>query len=314
MPKIPTTALCHHNERQLFYRDKDLVADLIGKARFTDVMMSQILARPFEPHEIDLIDAILICLMEHGFTPSAISTRLTLMSAPELIQGAIAAGLLNVGGQFLGSMQDCAELLAEIVSQGDAQASAIAKRFRVKKKAVPGFGHHLHKPDDPRAIALLDLARKKGVAAARVRALMLLADEVRKQAGKYVTINATGAIAAILADLKVPPAAMRGLSIVARAAGLVAHVVEESERPSARFIWQLVDESDSVQHRGEWSMKFFVLISTDLNERRDPHRHQGAQSASRCGRAWCFRAAVGTAAGFVGARQRLADRISRRIC
>ena len=243
MSKTPTTALCHHNESQLFYRDKDLVADLIGKARFTDVMMSQILARTLKPHEIELIDAILICLMEHGLTPSAISTRLTVMSAPESIQGAVAAGLLNVGGQFLGSMQDCAELLAEIVSTGDNQADAIAQRFRAKKKLVPGFGHHLHRPDDPRAIALLDLARKNGVAGENVRALTLLAAEVRKQANKYVTINATGAIAAILADLKVPPAAMRGLSIVARAAGLVAHIVEESERPSARFIWQLVDES-----------------------------------------------------------------------
>lgn len=243
MQKPPTTALCHHNEKQLFYRDQDLVADLIGKRGFTDVMMFQITGRNFAPNELELIDAILVTLMEHGLTPSAIATRLTIMSAPEAIQGAIAAGLLNVGGQFLGSMQDCAELLLDIAAHGNHRAGEIVERFRAQKKFVPGFGHHLHKPDDPRAIALLALAERNRVAGKNVAALKVLAGEVRKAAAKHVTINATGAIAAILADLEIPLMAMRGLSVVARAAGLVAHIVEESERPSGRFIWDLVDNS-----------------------------------------------------------------------
>jgi len=247
----PTTALCHHNERQLFYRDKDLVADLIGQRGFTDVMMAQITGRTFNAHELVLIDAILVTLMEHGLTPSAIATRLTVMSAPEAIQGAVAAGLLNVGGQFLGSMQDCAELLTEIADHGGDRATLIVDRLRAEKKHVPGFGHHLHKPDDPRAIALLALAEKHGISGAHTLALNVLAATVRKAANKHVTINATGAIAAILADLRVPPAAMRGLSIVARAAGLVAHVIEESERPSGRYIWDLVDKSVPFNQNGQ---------------------------------------------------------------
>jgi citrate synthase len=243
MASRPTTALCHHNEKQLFYRDKDLVADLIGKRSFADVMMRQITGRDFSPAELDLIDAILVTLMEHGLTPSAISTRLTIMSAPEAVQGAIAAGLLNAGNQFLGSMHDCAVLLAEIVANGDDTAAAIAARFRAQKAFVPGFGHNLHKPDDPRAIALQAMAAKNGIAGKNVAALDALAVEVRKAAGKHVTINATGAIAAILGDLKIPIVAMRGLAVVARAAGLVAHIVEETQRPSARFIWTLVDKS-----------------------------------------------------------------------
>jgi len=243
MPTTPTTALCHHNEKQLFYRDKDLVADLIGKRGFTDVMMAQITGRTFKPNELILIDAILVTLMEHGLTPSAIATRLTITSAPEAVQGAMVAGLLNVGGQFLGSMQDCGELLAEVVAHGEERATTIVERLRTQKKLVPGFGHHLHKPDDPRAIALLALAENQGVTGAYVKALNVLAAAVRKAAGKHVTINATGAIAAILAELKVPQVAMRGLSVVARSAGLVAHLVEESERPAGRYIWDLVDKS-----------------------------------------------------------------------
>ena len=243
MQTAPTTALCHYNETQLFYRDKDLVADLIGKRRFTDVMMSQITGREFSEAQLSLIDAILVTLMEHGLTPSAITTRLTIMSAPEAIQGAIAAGLLNAGGQFLGSMQDCAELLSEIVKNGNGAAETIVKDHRKRRRHVPGFGHNLHRPDDPRAIALLELAAKNGIAGRNMAALHELAAEVRKAATKHVTINATGAIAAILADLDVPILAMRGMAVVARAAGLVAHIVEEAQRPSARFIWDLVDHS-----------------------------------------------------------------------
>lgn len=239
----PTTALCRHGTEQVFYRDKDLVSDLLGKATFVDVMISQVLNRRFTPQQSALIDAILICLMEHGFTPSAISARLTYMSAPEAMQGAVASGLLNVGSQFLGSMQNCADLLSDIVRKGSARAEAVAAEHRAAKRAVPGFGHHLHRPDDPRAIALLELARTNGVADRHVQALKTLAAEVSRQAGRHVTINATGAIAAILSDLEVPSVAMRGFAIVARAAGLVAHLVEEQSRPTGRFIWDLVDHA-----------------------------------------------------------------------
>jgi citrate synthase len=148
-------------------------------------------------------------------------------------------------------MQDCGELLAEIIAHGDERAASIVARLKAGKKLVPGFGHHLHKPDDPRSIALLALAKEKDVARNNVKVLYVLAEAVRKSAGKHVTINATGAIAAILADLEVPREAMRGLSIVARAAGLVAHIVEESKRPSARYIWDLVDKSIPFKSEGE---------------------------------------------------------------
>jgi citrate synthase len=244
----PTTALCSHNAEQVFYRDKDLVSDLLGKAGFVEIMISQVLDRRFTPQQLALIDAILVCLMEHGFTPSAISARLTYMSAPEAIQGAMAAGLLNVGSQFLGSMQNCADLLAEILRQGPAHAETVVTEYRAAKRRVPGFGHHLHRPDDPRAIALLDLARTNGVAARHVEALRTLAIEVSRQAGRHVTINATGAIAAILRDLDVPSVAMRGFAIVARAAGLVAHLVEEQSQPTGRFIWDVVDHAIGFAH------------------------------------------------------------------
>ena len=68
------------------YRDVDLVEDLIGKKTFTEVMIMQILGREARPVDMRIVDAVLVTLMEHGLTPSAIATRLIYMSAPENLQ------------------------------------------------------------------------------------------------------------------------------------------------------------------------------------------------------------------------------------
>ncbi len=243
MTDHPVTRLCRHQADRIHYRDRDLVGDLLGRVGFVEVMFAQVLGRVPNTDETALIDAVLVTLMEHGMTPSAITARLIYMSAPESLQGAVAAGLQGVGGQFIGTMEDCGRLLTDIARQGPDRAAAIVAEHRAAGRPVPGFGHHLHKPDDPRAVALLALARERGVAGAFQDALERLAGAVDALGGRHVTINATGAVAAILGDLGVPAAAMRGFAVVARAAGLVAHVLEEQEHPTGRFIWDLVDKA-----------------------------------------------------------------------
>src|ERR1043165_9260174 len=108
-----------------------------------------------------ILDACLVTLMEHGLTPSAIATRLTYGSAPEALQGAVAAGLLGVGSTFVGSTEGCAVLLARLAAATDPRAEAQA--IAAANKRLPGFGHPLHKPVDPRTVALLDLARPQSM-------------------------------------------------------------------------------------------------------------------------------------------------------
>jgi citrate synthase len=103
----PTTSLCTHTLTSLHYRNANLVEDLLGKKTFTEVMLMQILARTPRGVDLRIVDAVLIVLMEHGMTPSAIATRLIYMSAPENLQGAVAAGLLAVGSSFVGTMENC---------------------------------------------------------------------------------------------------------------------------------------------------------------------------------------------------------------
>ena len=209
-------------------------------------MLMQILARPPRPVDLRIVDAVLIVLMEHGLTPSAITTRLIYMSAPENLQGAVAAGLMAVGSQFVGTMENCSRVLDRIEAAADpaAEAAAIAVEYRSTHSAVPGFGHHLHKPVDPRAYKLLDLARAEPeLPGVKVKALETLSAAVDRVAGRSITINATGAVAALLGEIGVPTGVMRGFAVISRAAGLVAHVVEEQASPSGRFIWDTIEHA-----------------------------------------------------------------------
>ncbi|WP_434668381.1 citryl-CoA lyase [Paraburkholderia sp. A3BS-1L] len=241
--QTPRTTLCHYTTDSVYYGDADLVRDLLGRASFIDVFMKQTFGRVPTAGERRIVDAVLVTLMEHGMTPSAIATRMIYASSPENLQAGVAAGLLAVASRFVGTMEPAAQLLGRVAASGDAWAEAarIAQDYRARREAVPGFGHHLHKPDDPRAIALLALAREVGTYGPYCEALGHLAAAVDAAAGRHITINATGAIAALLGDIGIPTALMRGFAVLSRAAGLIAHIAEEQRDPSGRFIWDLVD-------------------------------------------------------------------------
>ena len=244
--KRPATKIARHTADAIYVRGANLVDDLIGKLTFTEMMYFQLLGERPTPAQARILDAVLVTLMEHGLTPSAIASRLIYDSCPEAIQAAVAAGLLGVGSTFIGTMEGCAANLEEILSSsGNEQeiARKIARRFRDAKQPIPGFGHPHHKPDDPRSPRLLAIAEEAGVPGRHIRALRLLAAEVDAAWGRHLTINATGAIAALLGEIGIPREVARGVAVVSRAAGLVGHIREEQLDPSARHIWNVVSEN-----------------------------------------------------------------------
>lgn len=250
MKNAPTTALSHHNHSDIFYRDRSLVNDIIAKGEtpdFVAISAWHILGRELSQPELRVLNAILITMMEHGLTPSAITTRSIYMSAPENLQGAVAAGLMAVGSSFVGTVENNARLLNKIVSAPKEEraklAADIVRDHRERRDFVPGFGHHLHKPDDPRALRLLEIAEENDLFGEHCEALKLVAAEMDAQAGKHITINATGAVSALLGEMKVPVELMRGFCVLGRTSGLVAHIAEEQKRPTGRFIWDLVDKA-----------------------------------------------------------------------
>ncbi len=242
-PPQPRTRIARHTVDAVYVRDQDLVRDLIGQVSFTEMIVLQLTGKRPTPLQTRVLDAVLVTLMEHGFTPSSIVTRLIYDSTPEAMQSAVAAGLLGVGGTFIGTMEGAAALIDEILAapEGAAlRARAVAQRHANAKQAMPGFGHPFHKPDDPRSPRLLQLARESGAQGRHIEALTLLAAEVDQAYGRHLTINVTGAVAAVLGEIGIARQIMRGLAVVSRAAGLVGHIHEEQQRPSARYIWDLV--------------------------------------------------------------------------
>jgi citrate synthase len=143
-------------------------------------------------------------------------------------------------------MENCSVLLDRIIAAKDPSAEAllIAQHYKSTKGAVPGFGHHLHKPVDPRAYKLLEMGRAENeLKGDHIRALETLSKAVDEVAGRPITINATGAVAALLGEIGIPTAVMRGFAVISRSAGLVAHIVEEQQSPSGRFIWDTVEHA-----------------------------------------------------------------------
>jgi citrate synthase len=240
LPEHQTTAIATSTPEDVFVRGKSLCKDLIGKLTFTEMMFFQVLGRVPSTAETRVVDACLVTLLEHGLTPSALAARLVYSSSTEAVQPAIAAGLLAVGNQFVGTMDGCGKLLERIVQSPDvfSEARRVADEHKASRTPLPGFGHPQHKPDDPRSIRLLEIARDTGVAGKYVRSLEALARAVDEAFGKHITVNATGAVAALLADCGVPREILRGFAVVARCAGLVGHVHEEQTKPAMRAIWE----------------------------------------------------------------------------
>jgi citrate synthase len=242
--KPPTTAIATSTSTDITIRGKSLL-ELMGSLTFTEMMCFQVLGRVPAAGEVAVIDACLVTLVEHGLTPSAIAARLIYASSPDAMQGAVAAGLLGVGSRFVGTVEGCARLVARIAAATDApaEAAAIVAEHAAAKQPLPGFGHDIHSPDDPRTPRLFAIAREHGVAGVHIAALETLSRVLDAAKRRHITINATGAVAAALADCGVPAEIMRGFALVSRCAGLIGHIHEEQHRSTMTTIWEAADRA-----------------------------------------------------------------------
>ena len=224
---------------KIFVRGYDLAADLIGKASLGDVAFLELKGRLPKAQESVMFNALAVTLVEHGLTPSAIAARLTYYGAPEALQGAVAAGLLGMGDRFGGSIEQAARMLQEAPFDHDPRVTAerIVADYRARKANIPGIGHPTHKAADPRTTRLLELASENGFSRHHVELMRLIAKEATKAAERELPVNATGAIAAIASEMGLSWRITRGLAVMARAIGLVAHIQEEMEDPLAAEIW-----------------------------------------------------------------------------
>lgn len=235
------TRIATSDAQSITVRGRDLVNELIGHHSFTEILYFLVCERMPEPADTRVLDACLVTLMEHGLNPSTLVARLMADSVPDQVQVAIGAGLMAIGDVFAGTMEGCARILTDGVHASDPAryCADVAARHRAEKRPMPGFGHRTHKPDDPRTPRLLTVAAEAGRDGRFVALLRQLGTAVDEAAGRHVTINATGSIAALLLEIGIPVPVMRAMAVVSRAGGLAGHVREEQRTGSARHIWDL---------------------------------------------------------------------------
>jgi citrate synthase len=222
----------------------DLATEVMGHMTLTEVTYFLVTRRQPTAGERRVLDAVLVSLADHGLTPTALAARLTYTGAPEAIQGAIAAGLLGAGSVFLGPAGDTAEFLAAAVARGQTAGEAVAARVASGLR-VPGLGHPLHKVEDPRTPRLYALAQQEGLLGPHLMLLREVAAAHEQQTGKRLPINGAGAAGAALVDIGVPPGSARGVVLVARTAGLVAHLAEEALSPLGPRLYAEVERRAS---------------------------------------------------------------------
>lgn len=224
------SALSTSTPEAISVRGKDLCGDLIGKTDFTSYFWFLVTGEQPNDTQRFFADAVLTAIAEHGLVPSVVAARMTYAAAPEAFQGAVAAGLLGCGTVVLGSAEAAGRFLAGLIESGEKPADAIA-RLRAGKQAIPGFGHPLHTGGDPRANLLLKLADERNAAGRHVEMLRSIEAAIPGALGRALPINVNGAIPAVMLDVGFPLAALKGISLLARTASLIAHLNEESERP-----------------------------------------------------------------------------------
>ncbi|HWS75880.1 MAG TPA: citryl-CoA lyase [Quisquiliibacterium sp.] len=234
----------------------DLTRDLIGKIDLGGMAFLSIMGRMPTANESTMINALLVTLVEHGMTPSAIAARMTYTGAPEALQASVAAGLLGLGSVFVGSTETAARMVGEGLAgrrEGETLrqlADRLVAEFRESGAQIPGVGHPIHKPIDPRTPRLFAIAKANGFSGDHVKLLQLVASRAEKVYGRSLPINATGAIGAISCEMGLPWQACRGLAVIARSVGLTGHLLEEARRPMGKEIWRRVDDEASAHARG----------------------------------------------------------------
>jgi citrate synthase len=224
----PQTGISQAYTDRVDVRGRDLTGDLMGRLSFTEYF--HLLLTGSEPTEEQryFLDLLLVSIAEHGLMPTNVAARMTLAADPGSLQGAVAAGILGAGPVVLGTSEECARLLEQA---SDREPLELVRELHAAGGRVPGFGHPVHKPVDPRAERILELADERGVSGRYVALARSLRDAVAEVRGKPLTMNVSLPIAAVMLDLGFPRAAVKAVPILARTAGLLAHLVEEQERP-----------------------------------------------------------------------------------
>ena len=253
----PVTHISQAHPDRVEVRGRDLTGDLMGRLSFTEYF--HLLLTGSEPTEDQgfFLDLLLVAIAEHGMMPTNVAARMTLAADPDSLQGAVAAGILGAGTVVLGTSESCARLLEDaqekVAAGGDpgAVAGDLARSIHASGGRAPGFGHPIHRPLDPRAERILELADERSVSGPHVLLARSFRDAVAEAWGQPLTMNVSMPIAAVLLDLGFPSESVKAVPILARTASLLAHLAEEQRNPIGFFMAGKADEAIEYEREPE---------------------------------------------------------------
>jgi citrate synthase len=249
----PVSHISQAHPDRVEVRGRDLAGDLMGRLSFTEYF--HLLLTGHEPTEDQrfFLDLLLVAIAEHGMMPTNIAARMTLAADPGSLQGAVAAGILGCGPVLLGTAEECARLLEAAMMRARPPrdpadvAAELAREVHASGGRLPGFGHPVHKPLDPRAERILELADARDVAGPHLALARAFRDAAPEAWGRPLTMNVSMPIAAVMLDLGFPASTVKAVPLLARTASLLAHLAEEQEAPIGFLLASRAEEAISYE-------------------------------------------------------------------
>ncbi|MFB6209278.1 MAG: citryl-CoA lyase [Candidatus Nanohaloarchaea archaeon] len=179
--------------------------------------------------ESDMFNCILSSSIDHGVgNPSTVAAK-TVQSGGNEMNTAVAGGVLALGDLHGGAIKACMEMLQ---NEEEEAKKIVEKRLEAGKK-IPGLGHKIYDEEDPRSQKMLEKAEELDIKAGYTEK-MLEIQKVFAEKKVPLVLNVDGAIAGIMSDLGWDHRLGKGLFIIARTPGLVAHVREEMDEEDFR--------------------------------------------------------------------------------
>lgn len=207
--------------------------ELIGNLSYSEGVMLALKGRLPDAAETKVLDAVLVCLLDHGFISATVPAARFVASANPSVQAGIAAGVLAMGQNAVSPAHACA-LIDRALEQRDAGTSPddvaelIVSEYLSTKRRLPGFGHPTHTDGDPRAVRIEEVAAEAGYVSDRLDIYKRIhAAFVRQSGRRDIPINIDGMMAAVLPEMGFTPDEITVLAMLSYLPGIAAHVLEE---------------------------------------------------------------------------------------
>jgi citrate synthase len=241
------SAISYKTQERIVVRGYD-INQLAGNVSFVEAIWLTWMGELPPSNKARMLEAVLVSMHEHAFSPSTVSSRFAI-SGGNPIHAGLAAGILTMGNRH-GVADVPAHTFLEAMQKAKAPggsleqaADEVCRYHRENRLTLVGF-HHPQHIKDPRVERLIELAHQYGVAGEYLKLAQAVEAATEKYWGRRLYINDPGIIAAICLDMGMDPDQAKGVSILSRAVGLIAHCWEEMHREGA---WRASSGADIMQ-------------------------------------------------------------------